>query len=331
MMDQTAKYLAWRTLLDRGRVGWREEFAVLERSGIVERDKKKAILRDPDELRHLLCSGFTEERQALDEAAGLMASLGLDVAITDLARDCLVLLRALDGIERVPAPVWRQQLSAELFGDSKYIGRTSILSRIYGDWLGRLPSRGEIRLKAFSPVSGRTGGPDLRAVTRGLGQAVILPGFGLPEEYELDAVSLVVTCENLSPFAGMELPSGLLLYTGGYASRGIAAWLRALPAGCPWAHFGDVDPDGLAIFDHLAASSGRAGRFFPDPAVLDELCPVLPAWKGARSFRVDACRTAATRVLAVWGLARDMQVEQEQVLHAARRLGIDLLAALARV
>lgn len=329
MMDQTAKYLAWRTLLDRGRTGWREEFVVLEYAGIVDRDKKNAMLRDPEELRRLLESGFSVEREALDAAEALVSSLGLGVAITDRAQECLLLLRALDREERLPAPVWRQQLSAELFGDSKHIGRTSILGRIYEGWLGRLPSRGEIRLKAFSSTPNRQKGPDLRAVTDALGQAVILPGLGQPERYDLDAVPLVVTCENLSPFVELELPAGLLLYTGGYASRGTAAWLRALPPGCPWVHFGDVDPDGLAIFEHLSMSSGRAGRFFPDQDLLDGLRPLLPAWKGPKGFRLDGCRTEVTRALAAWGLAHDMQVEQEQILYAMQRQGIDLQATLA--
>lgn len=328
MTDQTAKFLAWQALLDRGRTGWREEFVVLEHAGIVDRDKKSAILRDPDELRCLLESGFSVEREALDAAEALVSSLGLGVTITDRAQDCLLLLRALDREERLPASVWRQQLSAELFGDSKYIGRTSILNRIYEDWLGRLPSRGEIRLKAFSFAPNRQSGPDLRAVTDALGQAVILPGLGQPERYDLAAVPLVVTCENLSPFMEMNLAAGFLLYTGGYASRGIAAWLRALPPVCPWVHFGDVDPDGLAIFEHLNVSSGRAGRFFPDPALLDGLRPLLPTWKGSKNFRLDACRTESTRALAAWGLENDIQVEQEQVLYAMQRQGIDLRAAL---
>lgn len=331
MTDQTAKYLAWRGLAERGKMPWREEFAVLEQAGIVTRDKRNAILRDAEELHYLLQNGFCMERQALDDASSLLAVLGLTLQITDCAGDCLVLLRALEKTTHVPLAVWRQQLSAELFGDSKYIARTSILSRIYAQWLERMPSRGEIRLKAFSAVSDQTGGPDLYEITRSLGQAVFLPGLGDPARYDLETIFLVVTCENLSPFIELNLSDGLALYTGGYASRNIVAWLRALPTACRWIHFGDVDPDGLAIFDHLVEASGRVGRFFPDPSLLDQVRFVLPQWKGSRSFRQISCHTDDTRALAVWGVERDLQVEQEQLLHILRLKEIDFSTALLSV
>ena len=142
-MDLTARCMAWRGLLERGRAGWNAEFAMLERAGIVRREKNTTVLVDEQELRRLLATPeFSDVIAKLDSAESLAAAMGLGVRITDRAADCLRLLTALDKTEQAVGTVWRQQLSAELFGDSKHIGSVSILSRIYKDWLTLQPSRG---------------------------------------------------------------------------------------------------------------------------------------------------------------------------------------------
>ena len=325
MMDLTARCLAWRSLLERGRVGWNAEFAMLERAGIVRRVKNTALLVDAQELRRLLATPeFSDIIEKLDSAESLASAMGLRVRIVERAADCLRLLMALEKTEQAVGTVWRQQLSAELFGNSKYIGSVSILSRIYEDWLALQPSRGELRLKAFSPLPHKGEGPDLHDVTKYQGQAVLMSTHAGPEQYDLSRLHFIMTCENLSPFLELAMPAGLLIYTGGYASRGVAAWLKSAPISCRWVHFGDFDPDGLAIFDRLSVASGRDGAFFPNQATLELLQADLPAWQGARLFREDSLCGDQAKGLARWGAEHKLQAEQEQVLYKLRMRGVNL-------
>jgi len=318
--DLTARCLAWRGLLERGRVAWNVEFAMLERAGIVRREKNSAVLVEEEELQRLLATPeFSDALAKLDSAESLAAAMGLGLRITDRAADCLRLLMALEKTEQAVGLVWRQQLSAELFGNSKHIGSVSILSRIYEDWLALKPSRGELRLKAFSPLTHTAGGPDLSEVTKYQGQAVLMSSHAGPQQYDLSCLCFIMTCENLSPFLELTLPAGLLVYTGGYASRGVAAWLRSAPASCRWVHFGDFDPDGLTIFDRLSVASERDGEFFPNQETLELLQADLPAWQGARAFREGSLRGDQAKVLARWGGRHKLQAEQEQVLYQLRK------------
>ena len=175
MKDLTARCLAWRGLLERGRAAWNVEFAMLERAGIVRREKNSAVLVEEEELQRLLATPeFSDALAKLDSAESLSAAMGMGVRITDRASDCLHLLKVLEKTEQAMGLVWRQQLSAELFGNSKHIGSVSILSRIYEDWLALKPSRGELRLKAFSPLPHTAGVPDLSEVTKYQAQAVLM-------------------------------------------------------------------------------------------------------------------------------------------------------------
>ncbi|UTF51824.1 DUF2220 domain-containing protein [Desulfomicrobium sp. ZS1] len=329
MKDLTARCLAWRGLLERGRVGWNAEFAMLERAGIVRREKNSAVLVEEEEMQRLLATPeFSDALAKLDSAESLAAAMGLGVRITDRASDCLRLLMALEKTEQAVGLVWRQQLSAELFGNSKHIGSVSILSRIYEDWLALKPSRGELRLKAFSPLPHTAGGPDLFDVTKYQGQAVLMSSHVRPEQYDLSHLHFIMTCENLSPFLELALPAGLLIYTGGYASRGVAAWLQSAPESSRWIHFGDFDADGLAIFDRLSATAERDGEFFPNRETLEFLKADLPTWQGARSFREDALRNDRLKDLARWGRRHKLQAEQEQVLYQLRKRGMNLEGVL---
>jgi hypothetical protein len=324
-MDLTARCLAWRSLIERGRAGWNAEFAMLERAGIARREKSTAVLVDAEELRCLLATPeFSDVMAKLDAAESLAAAMGLRVRIVDRAADCLRLLTALEKTEQAAGMVWRQQLSAELFEDSKHIGSVSILSRIYEEWLALQPSRGELRLKTFSPLPHTGGGPDLFEVTKYLGQSVLMSAHAGPEQYDMSRLHFIMTCENLSPFLELAMPAGLLIYTGGYASRGVAAWLKSAPTPFRWVHFGDFDPDGLAIFDRLSAESGRDGEFFPNQETLELLQADLPVWQGARSFNDEALRGGQLKALARWGAERKLQAEQEQVLYQLRKRGINL-------
>lgn len=181
------------------------------------------------------------------------------------------------------------------------------------------------RLVRFRMV--RTSGTDSRAqeycLTR-LGRSL---ARDLLEDADFGSEDLC-TLLNLSPCLELILPTGILIYTGGYASRGVAAWLKSAPASCRWIHFGDFDPDGLAIFDRLSAVTERDGDFFPNRETLELLKADLSAWQGARSFSENALRGDQLKTLARWGADHKLQAEQEQVLYQLRKRGVDLVALL---
>ena len=72
-------------------------------------------------------------------------------------------------------------------------------------------------------------------------------------------VRAVMTVENLTTFHSMDENGHLVLYAGGYHNRSLQKLLQKLRACCPEAaffHFGDIDPDGFMILEHLKEKTG---------------------------------------------------------------------------
>ncbi len=313
---------AWQALLEQGRRPFSSHFDKLVRAGIAEKKSSRVELLDPETLLELIETHCPKERQKQAEAQKLVARLGLDVAVSSRADECLRLLRAIETGKSCISSGLMQQASAELFGDSKHIGRVAVLKNI---WQAGVPSRGRLELKAFSPCPHRETGLDLAEVTYVAGSVLIDPlGSAGPEGFDFKAVRRVVTCENLEPFRQIGLDDGLLIYCGGYSSRLLVSWLRALPVDCAWVHFGDVDMDGVSIFEDLVRKSGREGSFFPDKSALDRVAEFLPQWRGSREMDPDKFLFPQVRDLAAMVKNKDLFVEQEGLVAACRLNGLDL-------
>lgn len=310
----------YQALLEKGRMPVSESLLSLVQAGIAARDGRWIVLADPESLRLIIESQCSHYLQTAAEAERLAGELGLGVRVDEWPQEALLLLRTLRETEEAPGPTWHQQLSASLYGDSKRINRTPVLRRLYEAWRNAFAGHGEIRLKASSPLVHLRTGLDLATVTRAFGQAVILHSSALPtEEYDFSGVSRVVTCENLSPFIQLSPVDGLFIYSRGYASSLVCAWLKALTERCEWIHFGDFDPDGLKIFADLSERTGRTGRFFPDlPVLVPFQSVMLPSQTGDyRRLRHHAHPQIAE--LALWGETGKGRLEQETLLaHASR-------------
>lgn len=240
--------------------------------------------------------------------------------------ESLSLLQALEGLAEADAGML-QQVSASVFGDSKHLGRTAVLKRIWNAWLKTQPSRGEMRIKAFSPTVHERAGLNLQTITQVLGSALLdAHAAQNPHAFVLSGISQVVTSENLAPFRQLALEQGLLIYSQGYASRSLADWLAAMPEECTWVHFGDLDADGLHIFEDLIHKSGRQGRFAPDPAAAAALLPSGFAWKGARPLHPDKYCHPVVSNLAREANALNIEVEQETITAACVQHGQPLSA-----
>lgn len=78
----------------------------------------------------------------------------------------------------------------------------------------------------------------------------------------------IVTCENLGAYIDLPLPEGVLcVFAPGRDTQPAVALLEELP-GSKWIHFGDLDPEGLAIADQIAKTARReVRRFIPSYAI----------------------------------------------------------------
>ncbi|OOV87029.1 hypothetical protein [Oceanospirillum linum] len=77
---------------------------------------------------------------------------------------------------------------------------------------------------------------------------------------------MVMTVENLSVFADMDIPDHLMLIWAplNYPDLAIKV-LKMIPQYVPHIHFGDLDPSGLALAEHIAGETGRpVRRFLPE-------------------------------------------------------------------
>lgn len=69
----------------------------------------------------------------------------------------------------------------------------------------------------------------------------------------------IVTVENLTSFHRVNVPESTYIYLAGYHNTVKQSLIRRIAEGNPgkeWFHFGDIDPDGFYILEHLKHGSG---------------------------------------------------------------------------
>jgi len=124
---------------------------------------------------------------------------------------------------------------------------------------------GTVRLRPPAELVARTsrGVVDLRAVARVLGEVAI------PERAFLDGLRLegdlrvVLLVENLGAWRDLPAPAGCLLaHVPGWDTATVVHLLDAL-ARVPALHFGDLDPNGVRIYQHLRERCPRLRWFVP--------------------------------------------------------------------
>ena len=75
------------------------------------------------------------------------------------------------------------------------------------------------------------------------------------------AAEVVVTVENLTSFNRIQRPGHFYLFLSGYhntAKQNLIKLIAAQNPGLSWRHFGDIDPDGFLIAEHLQRGTGLA-------------------------------------------------------------------------
>jgi hypothetical protein len=158
--------------------------------------------------------------------------------------------------------------STREFGDSKAM--ESILTRFTSVWKKHHPTDltgaellETIGLVRYPPPLLLRGPVVLKLSDRHLDCEGIRPFVGLPpqaiQSVSTDKVpSYIITVENLASFnryAAEIRDNGLVIYTAGFPSPGVADFLKmldvSLPAEVPFIHWGDIDEGGLKIFAYI--------------------------------------------------------------------------------
>jgi hypothetical protein len=93
----------------------------------------------------------------------------------------------------------------------------------------------------------------------------------LPERALLDGIHpggvlprAVMTVENLGPFVDMPKPPELLLiHQPGWNTSLSLQFIETLGSEPSWYHFGDLDPEGISIYQHLNQKGRKAELFLP--------------------------------------------------------------------
>jgi len=141
--------------------------------------------------------------------------------------------------------------------------------------------------------------------------------------------SLILTIENYASFNRYVREindSGLVLYTGGFASAGVIEILRwllnNLEPSVPFFHWGDIDPGGLRIFRYLEEILPRA----PRPHLMDKS---LAAAHGKPASRdptlMQICKSnSAIAGIAGWLASGDdiKHLEQEAIDPSSPPIGV---------
>ncbi|WP_458250540.1 Wadjet anti-phage system protein JetD domain-containing protein [Geobacter anodireducens] len=254
-------------------------------------------------------------------------AVGLKPGDTNSAR---MLVRALEAVS-----VGRHRnldlrtFSTREFGDSKVM--EGMLSRFGAVWKRYNPtdlSKDELfetlgLVKFPHPLLLR-GSVVVQLQGRALDCEGLYPYVGLPPQSILgvsagNAPKFVLTIENLTSFnryTAEILDDGLVLYTSGFPSPGIADFLRlldrAMPPSAQFFHWGDVDEGGLKIFAYIQGLIQRP--LVPHLMSPDQLARYGTANCDVRVVEIAkiAHRSSTTKVLASAILSTDPPKTLEQ-------------------
>jgi len=265
MWQHTVARLALLELLVTGRLPYRkaqeEAHRWLEQLPWTRRTRRRGEIElvpervsDLSALMDRVWPGWAEVREELQDAGLPPTPTGWQ-ALEDRRRG--------SALPRLPSRLNRHTAAA-LAGPHAKVALTPDRTAVLGDV--EVVDDGLIRLRLPAGLVAILGNEriELDSLVALLGEA------GIPERPLLDGlrfegpVRAVLLVENLGAWRDMPRPEGwLLAHVPGWDTRGVGLLLEALPS-CPVVHFGDLDPDGVKIHRHLAASIPELGWLVPE-------------------------------------------------------------------
>ena len=191
----------------------------------------------------------------------------------DEAREIIKILEYICGNK---AEILERELSIELFSDSKTFEREyrrkvlTVLKKYgeYGDIIDNVPDERELEHAILAehnvfpnPTYVNFKGSGTISLKNG---KVIELSPEMPISVDSDSLGLIdkvsvvskriVTVENLTSFNRVKADDTLFIYLAGYHNTAKQTFIRKIAESNPdkeWYHFGDIDPDGFYILEHL--------------------------------------------------------------------------------
>ncbi len=126
----------------------------------------------------------------------------------------------------------------------------------------------------------------------------------------------LTTVENKESFAVFvrSMTGGAAVYTGGHPNRAVQSLIRAAAVACDSArHFGDMDPEGLLIYQEIAAIIPHLRPLLMDPATYDRVAPHGRPLTAKEIAVLDRISRPELEPLVARMRARRIAVEQEVI------------------
>ena len=235
--------------------------------------RSEAVLmryRDKSELLHRICEVQLERLQNFKSQ---------DITNKDeLLEDAL---RCITAIEQNPSELMEREFSISLFGDSKYFEKTlknSVCTQLlkfspYGEEICHSiePKQRNAAILSCYQIEqnpsyiymkgdGEICFVDGTIMQLSANYPVAISSSVIPQIQKIIVKSgTVMTIENLTTYHRMKADGRFLVYLSGYHNTAKTRFLTRLAEGntiADWQHFGDIDPDGLAILRNLIQKTG---------------------------------------------------------------------------
>ena len=195
--------------------------------------------------------------------------------------DLDTLLRCIKYIKNNDIEIMERELSIELFSDSKifekkYRSRICTILKNFGDYSLIIGDEADpetinkILLAENNIVSnptyiyfkgnGKIEFNDGRSVTLSHAHPIAINSQDIKNIalIEID-MSAIITVENLTSYNRLSTEKGFIIYLSGYNNTAKSEFLKSIAKDNKidnWYHFGDIDPDGFYILEHLKKSTG---------------------------------------------------------------------------
>jgi hypothetical protein len=264
MWQSSAGRLALLELLVRGRLKRRRmqavEWDLLAELPWVKRTGKRDELGLVESRRRELVALLDRVWPAWGEGLAALTARGLPP--TPDAWTALEDARRAEGLLALPEQLNRRTAAALVAPHSK---ATLTDRRLAALGETQATHDGSVRLRPPKGLVARTaqGVVDLSQIAAALGE-VSLPERALRSEFMLDGpMQAVLLVENLGAFCDLpSLDGWLLVHVAGWDTATTARLLECL-VGIPAVHFGDLDPNGVRIVQHLRAIRQDLQWFVP--------------------------------------------------------------------
>lgn len=196
-------------------------------------------------------------------------------------KDLDIILNCIKYIENNSTEIMEREFSIELFADSKifekdYKSKVCTILKKFGDYPEIISNEKDAKIisKMILAKNNIVNNPTY-VYFKGSGKIEFKDGMVINLYYnhptainsqDIENISLikinmpsVITVENLTSYNRLKSDKDFIVYLSGYNNTAKSEFLKLIAENNiidSWYHFGDIDPDGFCILEHLKKSSG---------------------------------------------------------------------------